>query len=394
MILPASHTTALIILILGMLGWGLWANTFKSTGPRWRFELFYFDFAIGAIIAAVILALTAGSLGFDGFSFMDDLRLAGKRQDVLGFGAGVVFNLGNMLLLGAVSIAGMSISFPIGLGTALVIAALWNFALNTGGNPALLFGGVAVVAAAVAVAALTARASALITPPVAAVPTPAAVATAVGSTSAEELTDATATDIAAKAAPAAKRTAGAKTTKKKKKGKKKSSGKAIGLSLGSGLLLGSFFRLVQMGMTGENGLGPYSVGVMFALGILFSTFVFNLFFMNLPIEGEPVELADYFRASVGRHGAGILGGMICYGGLLVSFIMARVEGPGAISMQMTYGVKQAAIVLAALSGLFLWHEFHGAKSDAKLRVGLMVVLLMVGIGLSAAGIAPIPPPAP
>src|SRR5215467_802691 len=101
MILPGSYTMALVVLILGMLAWGLWANTFKAMRGGYRFELYYFDFAIGVVIAALVIALTAGSLGFDGFSFGDDLRLAGKRQDFFGFVAGVTFNLGNMLLVAA-----------------------------------------------------------------------------------------------------------------------------------------------------------------------------------------------------------------------------------------------------------------------------------------------------
>src|ERR1700748_2416623 len=111
MILPGSYTAALLLLIVGMLGWGTWANMFKATGSKWRFELFYFDFAIGIMLAATVLALTAGSLGFDGFSFSDDLRLAGKRQDLFGFVAGLIFNLGNMLLMGAVAVGGMALGF-------------------------------------------------------------------------------------------------------------------------------------------------------------------------------------------------------------------------------------------------------------------------------------------
>jgi glucose uptake protein len=350
MILPSSHTVVFILLILGMLGWGLWANTWKSTGGKWRFELFYFDFALGLLIAAIVLALTAGSLGFDGFSFRDDLQLAGKRQDLFGFSAGVIFNLGNMLLLGAVSVAGMSVVFPIGMGLALIVAACWNFALYSGGNATFLFIGVAMVLAAIVLAILTSKASVLSNPP----------------------------------APVV-------TTAAKKKPKKKSSVKSVGLSLAGGLLLGSFWRLLQMGGAGENGLGPYSIGVMFALGVFFSTFVFNLFFMNLPVEGEPIDIAEYFRAKLERHGRGVLGGAIWYAGLITALIIARLQGPAAISAHVTYGVQQLAIVLAALCGVFLWREFDGAKSDARVRLGLMFVLLLVGIGLSAAGMAPAPP---
>jgi glucose uptake protein len=345
MILPSSHLSVFILLILGMLGWGLWANTFKTAGGKWRFELFYFDFALGVLLAAVVLALTAGSLGFDGFSFIDDLRLAGKRQDVLGLGAGVVFNLGNMLLLAAISLAGMSIAFPIGMGLALIVAAAWNFALNAGGNTSFILVGMAVMLGAIVVAVMTSKSSSVVNPP----PSP----------------DGT-----------------------KKKAKKKSSGKAVILSLAAGVLLGSFWRLIQMGMAGENGLGPYSIGVMFSVGVLFSTFVFNLFFMNLPVAGEPIEIAQYFRARVSKHGLGVLGGILWYAGLITTLIVERAPQTAAVSTRISYTFEQAAIVVAALSGVFLWREFDGAKADARVRMGLTIVLLVAGIGLSAIGIPP------
>src|ERR1039458_1021441 len=98
MILPQTYTAALFLMILSMICWGSWANTYKLAG-KWRFELYYFDFAAGLLLAAVILAYTAGNLGYDGFSFSDDLMHAGKRQWLLGFAGGAVFNLANMLLL-------------------------------------------------------------------------------------------------------------------------------------------------------------------------------------------------------------------------------------------------------------------------------------------------------
>jgi glucose uptake protein len=344
MILPGSHVTVLILLVFGMLGWGLWANTFKLTGAKWRFELFYFDFAIGVVLAAVLLALTAGNLGFDGFSFVDDLRLAGKRQDLFAFMGGIVFNLGNMLLLAAVSVAGMAVAFPVAMGFALIIAACWSFALNPGGNTAFSFTGVALLLGAVILAILTSKSSLRNAQP--------------------------------EAAPVAGRA----------KPKKKSTAKSVFLGLTGGLLLGSFSPLIDRGRAGENGLGPYSIGFIFAIGVLFSTFVFNLFFMNLPVQGEPVDIAEYFRATGKRHITGLLGGILWYGGLIASLVASKVEGPAQISISISYGLQQAAIVIAALCGVFLWREFDGAQSSVKVRLGLMLVLLAAGIGLSAVGL--------
>ncbi|HWF09172.1 MAG TPA: GRP family sugar transporter [Bryobacteraceae bacterium] len=341
MILPGSHTMALIVLILGMLAWGLWANTFKAGGGGFRFELYYFDFAIGLLVASLVLALTAGSLGFDGFSFGDDLRLAGKRQDFFGFVAGVTFNLGNMLLVAAVSLAGMSVAFPLSMGVGLVVAVLWKYATSPGGNAAFLFGGVALVLVAIVF------------------------------------------DVLAYSAwTTAKAKAAAEAGKKMKKPRLR----GVLLGAAGGLLLGSFSNIIDIGQAGENGLGPYSIGVMFAVGVLFSTFVFNLFFMNLPVVGEPVEIGEYFRASISRHALGWLGGAIWYVGLNTSLINARIEGAAKVPAQISFGLAQASIVIAVLCGLFLWREMD-AGDGVKSRVWVMLALLAAGIGLSAAGLA-------
>jgi glucose uptake protein len=324
----------------------MWANLFKAAGGKWRFELFYFDFAVGVLLAAAVIAMTAGSLGFDGFSVRDDLQLAGKRQDLWGFTAGVIFNLGNMLLLGAVSIAGIAVAFPAAMGFALIVATFWNFAMNPGGSAALLFIGTAVILGAILFDILAFR-----------------------------------TWSAAKA-KAAQAEAGTGKPRRRK-----SSLKGVFLSLAGGLLIGSFEPLIQMGRAGENGLGPYSIGLIFALGVVFSTFVFNLFFMNLPVQGKPIEIAEYLRARLSRHFLGIIGGIVWYIGMVAILVGGRVEGAVRVAAPVSYALEQGAIVIALLCGLFLWREYAGADHSVKLRLGLMCFLLLVGIGVMTAGVA-------
>jgi glucose uptake protein len=138
MILAQTQTQALLLLLLGSLCWGLWAAAFKLTG-KWRYELFYFDFAVGAGAAALIYAFTVGNLGFDGFSFLDDLMHAGKREWLFAAGAGVIFNLANMILLGAITVAGLSVAVPLGLGITLMFGVGISVLLHYTGNPFLLF---------------------------------------------------------------------------------------------------------------------------------------------------------------------------------------------------------------------------------------------------------------
>jgi glucose uptake protein len=249
-----------------------------------------------------------------------------------------------MLLLGGISIAGMAAAFPAGMGCALIVAAFWNFALHPGGNAALLFGGAAVVAGAIVFDILAFK-----------------------------------TWSVAKAAQAE---AGPGKTRRRKP-----TLKGAFLSIAGGLLIGSFWPLIQLGRAGENGLGPYSIGVIFAIGILFSTFVFNLFFMNLPVQGKPIEMAEFFKAGLSRHALGVMGGIVWFCGLIASLIGARVEGALRVGAAVSYPLEQGAIVIAALCGVFLWREYAGADISVKIRLGLMFFLLVAGIGIITAGVA-------
>jgi glucose uptake protein len=346
MILPSSYGVVLLVLIAGMLSWGTWANTLKAAGDKWRFELYYFDFAVGVVAAAMLIALTFGNLGFDGFSFRDDLQLAGKRQDLFAFGAGAIFNLGNMLLLASLSVVGMAIAFPVGMGLAVVIGVLWSYAMNPGGNGVLMFAGAAVVIGAVVSGVVAYRAYASSRPQVA-------------------------------------------PTGKTKVKKTRNSSMGIALALAGGLMLGSFAPLIQIARSGENGLGPYSCGFIFAVGLFFSTFVYNLFFMNLPVKGEPLDMSEYFRAPLNRHSLGFLGGIVWYVGTIASLLASRLEGAARVQPSVSYALSQTGIIIAAICGLFLWREFAGADSRVKTWLGVMLVLLALGIGLvSSSAVAP------
>src|SRR5580692_3971047 len=150
MILPTTYSSALLLLIVSMICWGSWANTQKLAG-KWRFELFYYDFSIGVLLCAVIAAYTLGSWRSEDLSFSDNLLIAAKRQMAYAAGAGMVFNLANMLLVAAISVSGLAVAFPVGIGLALVIGVIWNYVIKPQGNPVLLFGGAAIIVAAIIV---------------------------------------------------------------------------------------------------------------------------------------------------------------------------------------------------------------------------------------------------
>jgi glucose uptake protein len=144
-----SYSTAILLCIITMLCWGSWANTTKLSSPGWRFELFYWDYAFGILILSLIMAFTLGSRGEAGRSFLEDIKQADNANLLSAFIGGVVFNLANILLVSAIALAGMAVAFPVGIGIALILGVIVNYAGSPQGNPALLFGGVALIAVAI-----------------------------------------------------------------------------------------------------------------------------------------------------------------------------------------------------------------------------------------------------
>jgi glucose uptake protein len=371
MILPASYAITLLILVISMICWGSWANTLKKS--NWRFELFYFDYAIGTVLAATIFAFTAGSMGTE-ITVSDNFLLAAKKPILWAFVAGVIFNLANMLLVAAIDLAGMSVAFPVGIGLALIVGVVWSFVLQQVGNPYFLFGGCLFVLIAIILNAMALGKMSAIRAKAAKLAAEAAAA------------------AAAEMAPAAATTTGASAAAKKKKAETKSSEpsafRGFWIALAAGLLMGSFYPLVGFSMEGEMGLqNPYAVALVFSGGIFLSTFVFNLYFMNLPVKGQPISPFAYFTGTVGQHVLGLLGGMIWMTGAVLNFAGAAAQGEAKVGPAVSYGLGQGATFVSLLWGLLVWKEFAGADGGTRRLLWMMSLLFLAGLALVA--IAPL-----
>ena len=336
-----------------MLCWGSWANTFKLAG-QWRFELFYYDYALGVLIMATVCALTLGSLGDSSLTFVDNMMVAGYRKIAYGLAAGVVFNLANMLLVAAIAVAGMAVAFPVGIGIALVVGVVWNYILNPQGNPVLLASGVAIVVGAIIVDAI-----------------------AYSMHAAHQ-----ARGAAAAAAPS--NSTSEKKSKKPAPAKKKSGTKGIVLSVICGVLMGSFYPLVEIGKEGSEvgfGLGAYSIAFVFAIGVFLSTFVFNIYFLNLPVQGKPISMLAYFRGNLRQHLLGIAGGLIWCGGAIANFAAASSPREVQVGPAVSYAIGQGATMVSALWGLLVWKEFAGATQRVRILLAIMLILFLTGLVL-------------
>ena len=321
MFTPHSLSIALLMMITSAICWGSWANTFKGV-KNYRFELFYWDYAIGIFLISVVLGHTMGSTGHDASSMMNNVHAADASNIVSTLIGGAIFNLANLLLVAAIDMAGLAIAFPVSIGIALVVGVISSYALQPKGNVGLVAAGV--ICALIAVV-LDGK--------------------AYGS-------------LASTGRPVSR--------------------KSIVTCVVSGILMGLWAPFVAHAMTKGNTLGPYSVAVFLTLGALLSCFIWNIYFMKKPLVGDPVKFADFFRGPASGHLLGLFGGVIWGTGMVFNLVAANFTG-----VAISYAIGQSAPLVAALWGVLVWKEFKGAPSKAYIYLFLMFVFYCVAIALVA-----------
>ncbi|HEX3353475.1 MAG TPA: AcrB/AcrD/AcrF family protein [Terriglobales bacterium] len=318
---PHSLTVALLMMITSAICWGSWANTFKGV-KNYRFELFYWDYAVGIFLISLVLGHTMGSTGHDANSLMNNIHSADVSNVVSTLVGGAIFNLANLLLVAAIDMAGLAIAFPVSIGIALVVGVISSYALQPRGNAALLAAGV--VCAVIAV-----------------------------------VLDGKAYGSLASAGRAVSK-------------------KSIITCVVSGVLMGLWAPFVAHAMTTGNVLGPYSTAVFLTLGALLSCSIWNIYFMKRPLVGEPVNFSDFFRGPASGHVLGLLGGVIWGTGMVFNLVAASFTG-----VAISYAIGQSAPMVAALWGVLAWKEFKGAGSKAYIYLFLMFVFYCLAIALVA-----------
>jgi glucose uptake protein len=327
MFTPQTYSIALLLMTLSMLCWGSWANTQKITRD-WPFELYYLDYTLGLIACALVIGLTLGQINPSApESFFRNLQAANLRSLLLAFAGGAVFSVGNILIVAAISVAGMAVAFPIGAGLALVLGAVLNYVVAPAGNPVLIFSGIALVCIAIVLDALAYRGMS--------------------------------------------RGGGA-------------SGKGILLSFLGGIGAGLFYPLVAKSLAGTGHLQPYTVNVVFALGAAASALPMIYLLLRRPITGPPLRLQDYRNGTWKVHAWGLAGGLIWGVGTIANFVASYVPMIGPAT---SFSMGEGNTMISALWGVFVWKEFRGAIRRVRLYLALMFLCFL--LGLTSIALSPI-----
>lgn len=327
MYIISSYSLAVFFCIITMLCWGSWGNTQKLAAKTWRYELFYWDYVIGIVLLSVVFGFTLGSMGEQGRSFTTDLAQVSSDNLWSAILGGVIFNASNILLSASISIAGMAVAFPVGVGLALVLGVILNYNSASKDDPIILFAGVALIMVAIIFNGIASG--------------------------------------------------------KMATGDKKSSSKGIWLAVIAGILMSFFYRFVAAAMDVSNFesptpgmMTPYTAFFVFAIGMLISNFLFNTLIMRKPFVGAPVTYKDYFSGSFSTHLVGVAGGLIWGLGTVLSYMSAGKAG-AAIS----YALGQGATMVAAFWGVFIWKEFKGASARVNVLLFFMFLLFISGLAL-------------
>jgi len=326
MVLVQNYALAVMLCALAMICWGSWQNTRNLIGKEWRFELFYWDYSLGILLFALVMAFTFGSFGNQGRNFLDDLAQADAGNLFSAALGGFIWNIGTLLLVASISIAGMSVAFPIGGGLGWTLGIFINYIGQPEGNPVLLFGGTGIIVIAILLSMQSYR--------------------------------------------------------KLAKQQQKPSLKGILLALFAGICIAFFYRFVASSLATDfsaadaGKISSYTAVVYFSVGALISTAIINPLFMARPVEGVPVKMGDWLKGSYKAHLLGLLGGAIWCIGNSVSFMSV-----GAASPAISYGLSNAAPVVAALWGIFVWKEFRDAPKGTNLLLTLMFVFYLIGLVL-------------
>lgn len=324
---PHTYPAALLLMMLSMLCWGSWANT-QKIDATWRFELFYLDYTFGLLAASLLFGLTLGHTDpTSADSFFANLHSSSTRSLVEAFAGGAIFSIGNILLVAAISVAGMAVAFPVGAGLALVLGFLLNYFVSPTGNPVLIFGGIAIVCVAIGLDALAYR------------------------------------DL---------------------EGAGKSSGKGVLLSIAGGIGAGLFYPFVAKSLTGPAHLVPYTVNFVFAIGALTTAIPMSYLLMRKPVSGPPLILSDYTAGNTRVHAWGVVGGLLWGPGTIANFVASYVPMIGPAT---SFAIGEGNTMISALWGVFVWKEFKGATAHVKLLLGLMFLFFL--LGLTSIALAPI-----
>lgn len=348
---PDSFGLALIVALVSTACWGSWSNTAKAAGDRVNFAHYYTDFCLGTVLAALLFWALPGQTAMGGPEVtMEHCYWAAA--------AGALFGVANLMLTTGIALVGLSIAFPLCIGTALVLGTVLTYFVDPRGEPWLIFPGVFLALLGVIA---NARAYGLLEQH----RKEARSSSGSGEDSQGSSTEESSDDEGGK-------------------GAQSSATKNILLCVLGGVLMSTWAPLSTKGMEKPNGLSPYSSFVIFTV----VSMVVGVAIVSgqqcgcslMPRVGAATSATEYFQMSPLLHGWGLLGGFVWATGTACNLVSGEPLGHA-----LSYALGQTAPVVAVLWGLLWYHEFDGAPKKSKIFLAVMFVCFILAITLLCLG---------
>ena len=323
--IPPNIPFAIGLLFVTMICWGSWANSMKKI-EKWRLESYYLTYAIGLVIFSAIYLLTLGAITTNGLTAFSANAEAGISNIAYAFIGGILWNLGNILLIFAIAMVGFAFAFPVGVGLALVVGSVLSYLVAPHGVAWLEFSGLALIIFAIA-------------------------------------SEATAYNL--------KNKQNEKVSVEVKKG--------LIFSIFGGILIGTFPSAFALSIKGSAPLDSYGATLFLTLGALLSSVVVIPILMKKPlIEGQKsIDISNWLRGKPKWHMWALAGALAWTTGTVFDFISAPIAG-----VTISYILGQAATMVGAIWGIFVWKEMKGAPTKSWILVCMMFVFFVAGIVLT------------
>ncbi len=328
MVIPATYSASLFLLLLAFLCFAAWPNLYKQSQGRWRYELFSLDFALGALLFGLLTAYTLGTLGAE-MSFTDRMLISGRAAFVWIVGAGAIFALGNMLLLASMSLVGVAAAFCMTFATTMIAAALLHFRAFAAATLGL---GIFAMLLAIVAAALGVW--------------------------------------------------GLRSSNRRANGIK-----AVVFAILSGIALGGVQFILKLTSDPDFGPGPYATVLMMSLGLVIATPLIDIFFMKIKIVGNPISFRNYKNGALQLHTRGLLSGALWAAGALAVLLALSVTGEQAPGTPLIFLFPAVSVILCMFFGLFRWKEFVAGMRRTRNYVFAGACCFVLGTVLLAFGLA-------
>jgi hypothetical protein len=336
-VVPTTYTSSLLLLLLSLICFSIWPSLYKSSEATWRFELFALDFAFGGLLFGVLAASTLGILGPE-MTFSDRLVIAGREAEIWVIGTGFVLAFANLLLLASITLLGISVAVPLTLGMAAVLIALSHFL----SSPMRTVMAIAIVLLLASVLAGIRVERSLITRP--------------------------------------KRTASLSNEETQRT-------KGRILAILGGCALGLVHWLLKRTSNPDFGPGPYATVLLLFVGVLISTPLFNFFFINIKVTGEPIGIRTYISRGIRPHAKGFVNGIIFALGALAVLLALNAQGDQAPQPALILIIPFLSSLACVWLGVRIWKEFSTAPQRGWGALVLCLSFFVIGLVLAGSALA-------